>query len=132
MDQIEELTSQALPENFEAIFHQRMDLAFEKNLQAISGVEEALKNISYPVCVASNAPIQKTKKSLTLTGLHKYFGENIFSSYTIQKWKPELDLFLHACSSMGATPRRINLSVSRGLSSEVWCFWKSFVEKMMS
>ena len=106
MDQIEEMSNQVLPEKFEVTFRQRMDLAFEKNLKAISGIEAALKNIFYPICVASNGPIQKTSKSLSLVGLQKYFGENIFSSHTIQKWKPEPDLFLHACQSMGATPKQ--------------------------
>ena len=104
LQEIEKISGQVLPENFETHFRQRMDLAFEKSLKAISGIEDALKNIPYPKCVASNAPLQKINKNLTLTDLHKYFDGNIFSSYTIQKWKPEPDLFLHACQTMGAQP----------------------------
>ncbi len=102
--EIEKLSNQFLPQDFEANYRQRMDIVFDRELKVIEGAEEVLKNISHPMCVASNAPVQKTKRSLATTKLDKYFGENIFSAYTIQKWKPEPDLFLHACKEMKFKP----------------------------
>jgi beta-phosphoglucomutase-like phosphatase (HAD superfamily) len=39
--------------------------------------------------------------NLNLTQLLPYFKKNIFSCYTLQKWKPEPDIFLYAAKSMG-------------------------------
>jgi len=37
--------------------------------------------------------------------LQHFFGDHIFSSYTINSWKPEPDLFLHAAKQMGFLPK---------------------------
>ena len=104
--EIEKTSNCNLPTTFEFTFRKRMSDYFELHLQAIPGVDEALKQIPLLKCVASNGPLQKTKRNLEITKLSPYFGENIFSAYTIQRWKPDPDLFLHACKEMGATPNQ--------------------------
>jgi len=74
---------------------------FEEQLEPCEGIEDALSEINLPICVASSGPPEKINKSLSKTGLLKHFGENIFSSFEIDSWKPEPDLFLHAAKKMG-------------------------------
>ncbi len=101
---IEKENGRALPELFEATFRQKMSEYFEAKLQPIEGVEKAIQSLPHLKCAASNAPLQKIKRSLEIVGLIHHFEENIFSAYTIQKWKPDPDLFLHACKEMGCRP----------------------------
>lgn len=103
---IERIHNRQLPVTFEAQYRQRMSDYFEAKLQAVPGVEDAIKKIAYPKCVASNGPREKIIKNLEITKLLQYFGDNIFSAYTINKWKPEPDLFLHACKTMGFEPHQ--------------------------
>jgi beta-phosphoglucomutase-like phosphatase (HAD superfamily) len=51
--------------------------------------------------VASSGPREKIIRNLTTANLIQYFEGNLFSSYDIQSWKPEPDIFLHAAKSMG-------------------------------
>jgi HAD superfamily hydrolase (TIGR01509 family) len=102
--EIEKTNNCVLPESFEATFRQKMGEYFEAKLQPINGIAKALQSLSYSKCAASNGPVQKTKRNLEIAGLIHYFGDHIFSAYTIQKWKPEPDLFLHACKEMGSQP----------------------------
>jgi len=95
-----------LPDEFASNFRRRMKLAFEKDLKAVDGIKELLENIQQPVCVASNGPLEKMDTTLKVTGLKKYFGDNVYSAYQIDKWKPEPDLFLFAASKMGVSPEK--------------------------
>lgn len=106
LSEIEILNSCTLPQSFEATFRQRMSENFEKKLLAIPGAQQAVASILFSKCVASNGPLEKTMRNLQLTNLAPYFGDNVFSAYTIQKWKPEPDLFLHACKEMDSEPNR--------------------------
>jgi HAD superfamily hydrolase (TIGR01509 family) len=102
--EIEKANFCSLPKIFETNFRQRRSEYFESRLQPINGIEWAVKKIPHAKCVASNGPHQMIKRNLELAGLTHHFGESIFSAYTIQKWKPEPDLFLYACKEMGAEP----------------------------
>ncbi|MEM7346793.1 MAG: HAD-IA family hydrolase [Chloroflexota bacterium] len=75
-------------------------------LEPIDGVAQALSQIDLPKCVASSAPPEKIKHSLSLTGLRHFFGVHLYSGYTVQSWKPEPDLFLHAAQAMGFPPEQ--------------------------
>ncbi len=97
-----------LPEfDFENVYRERMDIAFEKELKAIPGALEFLDNVQTNKCVASNGPQRKMKKSLGITGMIDHFkSEDIFSAYDIQKWKPEPDLFIYAANKMQVKPQK--------------------------
>ncbi|WP_431159184.1 HAD family hydrolase [Winogradskyella poriferorum] len=103
-NQISELIGRKAPENLEAIYRERSFEKFRNEIQPIEGVKEILGNLTIPFCVASSGPENKIKLNLNLTGLDEYFQENIFSCYTIQKWKPEPDIFIWASQSMGFEP----------------------------
>jgi HAD superfamily hydrolase (TIGR01509 family) len=98
---IETKYGQSLPEDFELQFRQQSFEQFALNLQPIDGIHELLNHLTVPFCVASSGPTEKIIRNLTTTNLIQHFEGNIFSSYDIQSWKPEPDIFLHAAKSMG-------------------------------
>ncbi len=93
-----------LPENFVKEYRHLVTQLFERELKPTAGVELALEQISLPMCVASSGPIEKILQALRLTGLEKFFGKNIYSSYVINSWKPSPGLFLAAAEGMGVSP----------------------------
>jgi len=76
-------------------------LYFRQGLVACDGVVETLPQIKLAMCAASNGPLAKMQLALSVTNLAKYFGENLFSAYQINSWKPEPDLFIYAAEKMG-------------------------------
>lgn len=97
-------TGQALSPEYVAIYRQRSFALFREALQPIPGVREAIENIPFSKCVASNGPLQKMQLNLGITGLAGYFGEYLFSAYEVGYWKPDPRLFLHAAEKMGFRP----------------------------
>ena len=98
-------TGNNIPADFESEFRKRSFESFKTDLRAIDGVQEILNAIKVPVGVVSSGPVNKIKLSLTTTGLIRYFGNNIFSCFEIQKWKPEPDIYLHAAKQMNFSPK---------------------------
>jgi HAD superfamily hydrolase (TIGR01509 family) len=99
---IEKQIDQTLPNDFEISYRKNSFEKFKSELQAVDGVKDFIESIKHlDIGVASSGPIDKIELNLNLTGLLPYFKKNIFSCYTIQKWKPEPDIFLHAAKEMG-------------------------------
>ena len=92
------------PDNLYATYTERLFQAFESELNPINGIEFVLDQLPFPMCVASSGPHDKIQKTLSLTGLLRFFEGNIFSSSDVKKGKPAPDLFLYACERMGSTP----------------------------
>lgn len=87
---------------------------FTRSLQPITGVVEVLemlKQRSIAYCVASNGEHSKIEHSLAITGLDKYFPNQLsrcprrFSRADVGRGKPSPDLFLHAAEVVGVPPR---------------------------
>lgn len=96
-----------LSNNIEEIYRNKVEELFIAYLKPIPGVEEMLKNIKLPYCIASSGPINKIQQSLTICGLINYFeNSKIFSSYVVGSWKPDPELFLYAAKSMGYNPEK--------------------------
>lgn len=93
-----------LPDDFEKDFRARTYEAFKMDLKPIPGVHELINKIKVPIGVASSGPATKIKLNLTTTGLIDKFGDNIFSCYDIESWKPEPDIYLHAAKQLGFRP----------------------------
>lgn len=106
MQSLEEFYDIELEPNFESTYRTIVSDLFESELMPIEGVDEVLGQLGLPLCVASSGPIHKIEQALRVTGLSHFFGRNLFSSYEIQSWKPEPDLFLHAADQMGFAPER--------------------------
>lgn len=103
-DKIQALVNQPLSQDFIAEYRRRSYSAFKEQIQPVEGVKEVIESLSIPFCVASSGPTEKIRLNLELTGLLSYFEDNIFSCYTIEKWKPEPDVFIWAAKTMGFKP----------------------------
>lgn len=98
---IEEAIDQKLPETFEAEYRDRSFTAFKTQVKPMKGVVDFIENLKIPYCVASSGPVEKIRLNLEVSGLIDKFEGKIFSSYQINSWKPEPDIFLHAAKVMG-------------------------------
>jgi len=103
---IQENIQGSLPENFEREFRQRTYEVFKTDLKAVEGVHDLIKKLQCPFCVASSGPAEKIRLNLELVNLLDYFEERIYSSYDIDRWKPDPGIFLHAAEEMGFTPEQ--------------------------
>ena len=101
MTDIEAAIGQVLPESFVPDVRAAMNDLFRKELEPVEGVESVLEALSVPVCVASGAPLKKIKLVLEITSLTRWFDDKLYSSYELDMWKPDPDLFLHAAQEMG-------------------------------
>ncbi|PWL38716.1 haloacid dehalogenase [Flagellimonas aquimarina] len=93
-----------IKENFVSEYRELVNELFEKELNPCEGVHEFLNQNTIPVCVASSGPVKKINNALEITDLKKYFDNNVFSSYEINSWKPDPDIFLYAAKKMGMNP----------------------------
>lgn len=101
LNYIEDKLGAPLPPDFESEFRKRSFQEFSIHLQPIEGVHKVLKNLTVPFCVASSGPTEKIICNLKTTSLYSFFEGRIFSSYEIQSWKPNPEIFLHAAKTMG-------------------------------
>ena len=92
------------PEGLYETYTERLFQTFDSELKPVSGIECVLNQLPFPMCVASSGPHEKIQKTLSLTGLLRFFEGNVFSSSDVKKGKPAPDLFLYACERMGSTP----------------------------
>ena len=93
-----------LPDDFIPEYRAALDIMFENELKAMPGVKQILEELKVPICLASSGPIPKIETALRVTGLKKYFGENLFSAYVVKAWKPDPKLFLVTAEAMGFRP----------------------------
>ncbi|GAA4424515.1 HAD-IA family hydrolase [Bremerella cremea] len=103
---IEQRLKRKLPESFEHDYRELAAVRLEEGLRPMPGVREMLDQLTLPSCVASNAPPEKIALALRIGGLSDYFGERMFSCYTVGAWKPDPKIFLHASQAMGFAPQQ--------------------------
>ncbi|MCA0153968.1 HAD family hydrolase [Winogradskyella vincentii] len=103
-EQISNLIGKEVPRDLEDIYRQRSFEKFRNEIKPIEGIKAVLDVLNVPFCVASSGPESKIKLNLELTGLLEYFIDNIFSCYTIGKWKPDPSIFIWAATTMGYSP----------------------------
>ena len=98
----------SLPEGWLGEYERRRAQAFEAGLRPIPGAAElagALLRAGVQICVASQGRLEKTRLSLSLTGLDGLFADSArFSADQVPRGKPHPDLFLFAAASMGFEP----------------------------
>lgn len=91
----------SIPQSFVLIYRERVAALFQDKLKATPFVKEVLAKLPYSFCVASSGPMAKIRQALRVTHLDEFFGDNVFSSYEINSWKPAPDIFQHAATMMG-------------------------------
>jgi HAD superfamily hydrolase (TIGR01509 family) len=103
---VESRRGEPLPAGFVDELQRRTFDAFERELQPVPGIHEALRRISMPLCVASSGDHEKMRLTLDLTGLLPRFEGRMFSAMDVERGKPHPDLFMRAASEMGAAAER--------------------------
>ena len=101
LQQIEEKIKKRLPDNFVNEYREKSFIAFKTDLKPVKGVRDFIDNLKISYCVASSGPVEKITLNLTTTGMFDKFKNKIFSSYQINSWKPDPDIFLFAANKMG-------------------------------
>lgn len=103
---IEGRLGRPVPEDFVSDYMERTATAFSRELKSVTGIEEVLKNVGIPYCVASSGDYDKMQMTLGLTGLLRQFDGKLFSVSEVARGKPHPDVFLYAAERMGAIPAR--------------------------
>jgi HAD superfamily hydrolase (TIGR01509 family) len=96
-----------LPEDFPAMIRRRLFARYERELQAMPGIQTALEALAargVASCVASSSLPERIEKSLAVTGLTQAFGVSVFSASMVKAGKPAPDLFLYAARQCGFSP----------------------------
>lgn len=90
------------------IYRERLFDAFDRRLQPIPGIPQALDALDaagVPRCVASSGDHERIRRGLRAAGLLGRFPDaGIFSVEDVAHGKPAPDLFLHAAAAMGFAP----------------------------
>jgi HAD superfamily hydrolase (TIGR01509 family) len=103
---VEARLGRPVPAELEARYFEQVFAEFERSLQPIPGIVDALRSIEPAVCVASSGTHERIRLTLGATGLWDRFGGRVFSAEDVPRGKPAPDLFLHAARALGADPRR--------------------------
>lgn len=102
-----QLVLQHLPLNYLQISEAEKRKRFDQELKAIDGVVDVLENLRIPYALASNGSKDKVRKNLELTGLRKYFIDDLlFTGDLVSRKKPFPDLYLYAADRLGVSPEK--------------------------
>ncbi|MEE9320729.1 MAG: HAD family hydrolase [Granulosicoccus sp.] len=101
MGLIEEMLGFKPPSDLESRYKNEINTALKNSVVAVTGIEQALENISIPYCVASSGSYEKMRTTLGKTNLLKTFEGKLHSASDVARGKPFPDIYLHAAKSMG-------------------------------
>jgi HAD superfamily hydrolase (TIGR01509 family) len=101
---IETRFGRSLPGGFWEAMRSRVDVAFERELMPMPGVEELLATLPVRRCVASNSHLDRVRHALSVTRLLPLFAPHVFGASQVERGKPAPDLFLFAAGQLGAAP----------------------------
>jgi HAD superfamily hydrolase (TIGR01509 family) len=90
-----------LPAHFADVLEKAIDDSLEAELQAISGVQEALELIRLPKAVVSNSQMERVKNSLKVAQVTHYFGDRIYTAEMAGKPKPDPQIYQYALEQLG-------------------------------
>jgi HAD superfamily hydrolase (TIGR01509 family) len=104
--EIEAELGRKLPDEYHTDLQDELYGTFERDLEAIRGIHDALGRITQRVCVASSGSHRRMRVSLGSTSLFERLTPNIFSASQVKNGKPAPDLFLFAANEMKVLPER--------------------------
>lgn len=91
----------------EANMRERMEQRMRAELLPIDGMREALLALpDHLKAVVSNGPEKKIRCAMESSGLAPFFGDRLFSAYTLGVWKPDPALYRQAGEMMGFAPNQ--------------------------
>ena len=103
---VEGLLGRRVPPETVERYRSARDEALRNEVQAVDGVEEIIRALDVPYCVASSGDHAKMQATLGATGLLSLFDGRVFSAVDVGRAKPAPDVFLHAAEKMCADPGR--------------------------
>jgi len=96
-----------LPDDFTETYRRRQAAELRRSVECVPGAEKLLASMTKPFCIASNAPVFKINLNLKVTGIAKFFEDDlVLSAYDIKKWKPDPALFFYAAEKLKVDPTR--------------------------
>jgi|TARA_B110000090_G_C13308681_1_gene418714 HAD superfamily hydrolase (TIGR01509 family) len=98
---IKEMLGEEPPPHLESRYKEEINHALATSVTAVSGIENAITNISIPYCVASSGSYEKMHTTLGKTKLLKYFDGKLHSTTDVDRGKPFPDIYLYAAKKMG-------------------------------
>ena len=98
---IEASSPDGVPENCLELYRVREEVLSSAMIFASPGADQMLTQLKISKCIASNAPVTKTTRSLKMCNLSHHFDGGIFSAYQVQAWKPDPKLFEYAAGQYG-------------------------------
>lgn len=104
INDIESRFPSSVPDQWLDLYRAREELLSSTMITPSTGADAMLSQLSVDKCIASNAPVKKTRRSLELCGLSHHFPSGLFSADQVEAWKPDPKLFLHAAASSYASP----------------------------
>ena len=100
---IEQMLGSPAPDKLEQRYKDDINQALAKDVVAVSGIEQAINQLTIPYCVASSGSYEKMHTTLGKTGLLPYFSDKLFSTSDVKQGKPAPDIYLHAAKAMGVS-----------------------------
>jgi len=100
---IEAVSPGGVPDNCLELYRDREETLSGSMIVASPEADQMLSLLSVAKCIASNAPVEKTLRSLKLCDLSHHFNDGIFSAYQVQAWKPDPTLFVYAVEQYGVS-----------------------------
>ncbi len=101
LQKIEAILGRPPPDELDRRYREEINGALAATVEAISGIEAVLAQLTVPYCVASSGSHDKMRLTLGKTGLIEFFDGNIFSTSEVENGKPHPDIYLHAAERMG-------------------------------
>lgn len=98
---IEAMLGAKPPDDLETRYRTRINEALRSGVHAVKGVEEVIKHLRVPYCVASSGSHEKMRMTLSATNLLQYFDGNLYSVADVKRGKPHPDVYLYAARQMG-------------------------------
>ena len=98
---VEKMTGSQPPPNLETRYKTEIEEALRCSVCAVDGIEQALREISIPYCVASSGSHEKMATTLGKANLFKLFEGKLHSTSDVVRGKPFPDVYLHAAQQMG-------------------------------
>ena len=93
-----------VPDNCVELYRAREKALASEMVTPSEGVDQMLSALTTKMCIASNAPVEKTKRSLDICGIARHFNETVFSAYQVEAWKPSPVLFERVAAFYGVSP----------------------------
>jgi HAD superfamily hydrolase (TIGR01509 family) len=103
---IEQQWARAVPPEYFSAMKRRIQHAFRHELRAVPYVDEVLRRVRIPMCVASSSNPEKLRMGLEATGLFSHFAREgsatpaVISAAWVTHGKPAPDVFIYAAGWM--------------------------------